>query len=94
MGIGIVLVVLGAILAFAVRRDSPVVDLQVVGLILIAAGAAVIYLARRGSTRVHERRTVEDLTDPERPVRSVHDSVTVQDSAPQPDPMSDGTTGD
>jgi hypothetical protein len=48
---GITLVVIGAILAFAVRADASVVDLQTVGLIFMLAGAAVIAYARR------ERRT-------------------------------------
>jgi hypothetical protein len=56
MGAGITLVVVGAILAFAVRTDGEVVDIQTVGLILMLAGAAVIGYARR------EKRTKETET--------------------------------
>ncbi|HSE10652.1 MAG TPA: DUF6458 family protein [Nocardioidaceae bacterium] len=47
MGPGITLVVIGAILAFAVRTDASAVDLQTVGLILMLAGAAIIAYYRR-----------------------------------------------
>ena len=39
MGVGIFLLILGAILALAVRSDASVVDIQVVGLILMVATA-------------------------------------------------------
>ncbi len=76
---GVFLLILGAIFAFAVRADSEVVDLQTVGLILMVAGGALVYYGRRGTTRVHETRTVDDLSDPHRPVHTVHDSVTIRD---------------
>lgn len=44
---GITLLVIGAILAFAVRSDSSFVDLQIVGLIFMVAGAAIIAYFRR-----------------------------------------------
>jgi hypothetical protein len=79
VGIGVFLVIVGAILAFAVRRDTAVVDLQVVGLILIVAGAALIYNAHRSSTKVKETTVVDDTTDPNRPVHRVHEVITDQD---------------
>jgi hypothetical protein len=57
MGAGLALVVVGAILAFAVTDHMDNVNLPVVGLILMAAGAAVIANAKR--TAVRERRVVE-----------------------------------
>ena len=57
LGTGIVLLALGAILAFALRIDLSGVDLQVVGWILMAAGAIGVLLelavwAPRRRTRV------------------------------------------
>ena len=91
MGVGVFMLVLGAILALAVRGDSSVVDLQVVGLILMVAGAAIVYFARRGATAEREVVTVEDRHDPERTVRTVHESVTEQDpTGGDPPPTSTG----
>ena len=46
MGRGIFLMVVGAILALAVRQgDSPTVDLDTVGLFLFTAGVAVVLLS-------------------------------------------------
>ena len=57
LGTGIVLLALGAILAFALRVDVSGVDLQVVGWILMAAGVIGVLLelavwAPRRRTRV------------------------------------------
>ena len=91
MGVGVFLLVLGAILALAVRGDSSVVDLQVVGVILMVAGAAIVYFARRGATAEREVVTIEDHHDPERSVRTVHERVTEQDSTGgHPPPTSAG----
>jgi uncharacterized membrane protein len=57
MGAGLALVVVGAILAFAVSDHMDNVNLPVVGLILMIAGAAVIANAKR--TAVRERTVVE-----------------------------------
>lgn len=61
MGAGITLLIVGAILAFAVRRETPGVDVQTVGVIFLVAGALVIAHARRGSRR---ERTVTRVEDP------------------------------
>ena len=79
MGPGVFLLIVGAILAFAVRGDTRVVDLQTVGLILCVAGAALVWHARNGSTREREVTTVDDYSDPSRPVHTVHEEVTEQD---------------
>jgi len=57
VGAGLALVVVGAILAFAVTDHMDNVNLPVVGVILMIAGAAVIANARREAYR--ERRVVE-----------------------------------
>ena len=84
MGIGILLIVVGAILAFAVRQgDSPRVDLDVVGLILMAAGAAVILYARHGSTHERVVTTIDDTSDPNRPTHTVIETRNDRDSGPE-----------
>lgn len=82
MGPGITLLVLGAILAFAVRADASAVDLQTVGLIFMVAGAAVIAYSRR------ERRTTTVVEHVERDGTetevdtAVHETVT-RESLPE-----------
>lgn len=76
VGPGISLVVLGAILTFAVRADSSVVDLQVVGLIFMVAGGAVIAHARRGTKREHVVTRVDESMDPNQPTHTVQEHVT------------------
>ena len=53
MGTGVVLIVVGAILTFAVEDDVPGINLAVTGLILMIAGAAVVAYARHGSEHRH-----------------------------------------
>lgn len=79
MGPGVFLLIVGAILTFAVRSDTSAVDLQTVGLILLVAGGALIWHARNGSTREREITVLEDRSDPSRPVRTVHETLTEQD---------------
>ena len=96
VGAGITLMIVGAILAFAVRRETPGVDVQTVGVILLVAGGLVIAHARRGSLR---QRTVTRVEDPlageetgTHHVAAVPDSLTPADAAPRdpsvdPDPL-------
>jgi hypothetical protein len=79
VGVGIFLLIVGAILAFAVRADTEVVDVQMVGLILLLGGVASIYHARRGTTTERHVTTTDDLTNPNRPMHIVHESTTEQD---------------
>ena len=67
MGPGLLLLVLGALLAFAVKDDMPGVNLGVAGLILMVAGAAVIAHARGTARmeRIVERH--EESSDPSTP---------------------------
>lgn len=71
MAPGILLVVVGAIFAFAVRGDTEAVDLQILGVILMLGGAALIYHARQAGGRLHETTVVDDLSNPDRPVHTV-----------------------
>ena len=73
MGPGLFLLVLGALLAFAVKDDMPGVNLGVAGLILMVAGAAVIAHARATAQkeRVVERR--EESSDPATPTHVVRE---------------------
>ena len=45
IGIGVVLIVIGAVLLFAVQADIPLVSDDTLGIILIIAGALAIILA-------------------------------------------------
>ena len=66
MGPGLLLLVLGALLAFAVKDDIPGVNLGVAGLILMVAGAAVIAHARATAQKeqVTVRREETDESTP------------------------------
>jgi hypothetical protein len=81
VGAGITLMIVGAILAFAVRRETPGVDVQTVGVILLVAGALVIAHARRGSLR---QRTVTRVEDP-----LAGEETGTHHVAADPDPLSD-----
>ena len=76
IGLGIVLFVIGAILAFALNLSVDWIDLQLVGYILMIAGAVVIIFAivllarrRRSVTTSH---TSVDPSSGERVVRNEH----------------------
>ena len=79
MGPGIFLLIVGAILTFAVRSDTSAVDLQTVGLIFLVAGGTLVYFGRNGGVRSRKVTTVEDLSDPARPVQTVSEEITEQD---------------
>lgn len=59
VGAGIALVVIGAILAFAVDVQVPYVDLTLVGYILMGAGVVIFLL---GLILMARRRTTETVT--------------------------------
>ena len=76
MAPGIILVIVGAILAFAVRTDASAVDIQTVGLIFMIAGAAIIAYARR-EKRIREVETrVEQRLDASGQPHTVRETVT------------------
>lgn len=76
LGLGIVLFVIGAILAFALNITVEWVNLQLIGYILMAAGAVVIIigivlLARRRRSVTTSHTSVDPATG-DRVVRSEH----------------------
>jgi hypothetical protein len=71
IGVGIFLIVVGAILTFAVHATVAGVDLKVVGWILMFAGAAGLVLffyfwhrRRAPRTLVHQPRGYDDTSQP------------------------------
>lgn len=97
MGPGITLVILGAILAFAVRADASAVDLQTVGLIFMLAGAAIIAYARREKrTReieTHVEQRLGGADDPDAVQRTVTHEVVTNDEGPADLPGPTGQGG-
>ena len=79
MGPGVVLAVLGAILTFALRANTSVINLTVVGIILMVAGAGMIWHARKGTRR---QRIV---TREERPAGSSTPTHTVRQTIEERD---------
>ena len=73
MGPGLFLLVVGALLAFAVKDDMPGVNLGVAGLILMLAGAAVIAHRRATARKEHEVERTEESTDPTVPTTVVRE---------------------
>ncbi len=66
MGIGIALLVVGAILSFAVRDSVPGVDLSVIGYICMGAGALALILslvANAQATNTKRTNVVEHRDD-------------------------------
>ena len=90
MGPGIFLLVLGAVLAFAVRQDTPLLDLQVTGVIFMLAGGLLIYLSSRSRTRERSVVTRDDLSSSDHPLHEVHE--TVVDHEPWRDDQPQGRT--
>jgi hypothetical protein len=64
MGGGVFLLVVGAILAFAVHDDVPGINLTMTGLILMLAGAAIVAYKRHGAERERVVTTIEEPGDP------------------------------
>ena len=75
MGGGMFLMVVGAILAFAVDDDVPGIDLGMTGLILMLAGAAAIAYARRGSERERTVTTTDAPFDAAAPTEQAYHSA-------------------
>ena len=79
MGPGIFLIIVGAILTFAVRSEPSFLDLQVVGLIFLVVGGTLVHVGRNGATRARTVTKVEDLSDPNRRVSRISEQVTEDD---------------
>jgi uncharacterized sodium:solute symporter family permease YidK len=75
VGAGLSLVVLGALLTFAVKDDLPGIDLGVAGLILMIAGAAVIAHARATAAQERVVTRHEESDDPEPHIHVVQETV-------------------
>lgn len=76
MAPGITLLVIGAILAFAVRADGSVVNVHTVGVIFMLAGAAIIYYYSRERRRKQIVTRVK-LNDGEgEPTETVRETIT------------------
>ena len=74
MGAGITLAVIGAVLTFALRFDTPVISLRVTGVILMIAGAVVIWYERRRAQRARLVTRLEQ-TDPGSPPLVVEELI-------------------
>jgi hypothetical protein len=79
VGVGILLAVVGAILTFAVRANTSVVNLPTVGIILMIAGGLLIWQGRKGN----QRRRV--ITREERPQGSSTPTSTVRQTIEERD---------
>jgi hypothetical protein len=69
IGVSVFLIALGAIFAFALKFDSRLVDLNVVGYVLMAAGviglAVTLMLRQRRRIRItQDGRTVDEVEGP------------------------------
>lgn len=79
MGVGVLLAVVGAILTFAVRANTSVVSLPIVGIILMTAGGLLIWHGSRGS---HRRRVItreERRSDSSTPTTTVRRIIEERD---------------
>ncbi len=75
MGAGVFVIVIGALLAFAVEDRVPGINLKVAGLILMLAGGVV---ARHGWAAERRQRTVtlrDESSDPDAPTHVVEETV-------------------
>jgi len=73
MGPGIFLMVVGALLAFAVEDHVPNLNLFVAGVILMLAGLVLIAHDQRTSRKTLIRR--DESTDPDEPTHTVEETV-------------------
>jgi uncharacterized sodium:solute symporter family permease YidK len=73
VGSGLTLVVVGALLAFAVKDDLDGVNLPVAGLILMIAGAVVMWHARATAQHEEEVERREESDDPAIPTHTVRE---------------------
>ena len=67
MGTGVFLLVVGAILAFAVKDGVPGINLTITGLILMIAGAGLVAHSRYSGEREKRVTLREDSPDADQP---------------------------
>lgn len=75
MGAGLALVVVGALLTFAVEDHVPNLNLKVAGLILMIAGGVVIAHARATEGRQKRITLVDESSDPDVPTHTVEETI-------------------
>ncbi|MDE9365050.1 hypothetical protein PZ938_05470 [Luteipulveratus sp. YIM 133132] len=73
MGAGIGLIVFGAILAFAVKADAKIFDIQTAGVILMVAGIAIVAINYYG--RRLRRTTMTEILDVDEDGREVRRTI-------------------
>lgn len=79
MGVGVLLAVIGAILTFAVRANTSVVNLPVVGIILMIAGGALIWHGRKGARHKRVVTREERPNNASSPSRTVRQTIEERD---------------
>jgi uncharacterized membrane protein len=77
--LGVILVMMGAILTFALKNDSSVVDLQILGIILMVGGGALMFHAQQTKNKVREVTEIKDLTNPEKPTHIRREEILEDD---------------
>lgn len=75
MGAGLTVVVLGALLTFAVEDHVPNLNLHVAGIILMLAGGVVIWHARTREKLTISHTLVEESSDPDEPTHTVEETT-------------------
>jgi membrane protein implicated in regulation of membrane protease activity len=88
MGPGIFLMVVGALLTFAVEDHVPNLNLKAAGVILMIAGAVLIVHDQRTSRRTVIRR--DGSTDPDEPTHIVEETVEEQPATDSNDRLGPG----
>ncbi len=79
MTAGVIFVMMGAILTFAVNDDVSWINLRVLGIILMLGGGALIYHGNQDRNKVREVTTIDDLTEPDRPKHVVREEIMEDD---------------
>jgi uncharacterized protein YjeT (DUF2065 family) len=78
MGSGILLVVVGALLTFAVEDHVPDLNLKAAGIILMLAGAVVIWHARANEVKERTVTLTDESSDPDLPTHTIEERVREQ----------------
>ena len=76
---GVIFVMMGAILTFAVNDDVSWINLRVLGIIVMLGGGALIYHGNQNRNKVREVTTIDDLTEPDRPKHVVREQTMEDD---------------
>ncbi len=80
MGVGVLLAVVGAILTFAVRANTSVINLPIVGLILMIAGGLLIWHDRKGRQRKRIITREERPSGATTPTNTVRQTIEERDT--------------